>query len=78
LTLLLRLTRIAGYVLGALAVAAVAASIVVDEAYPDQSEGLGLLFLLVAFLAGPIAVLCGLIVGKLGLAIPTLEVGCHQ
>jgi hypothetical protein len=63
MSLPMRLTRIAGLIFGGLAVAAFAASILVDEAYPDQGEGLGLLFVVIAFLAGPIALVCGLIVG---------------
>lgn len=59
----MRLVRIAALFFGLLAVGAFAASIGIAEVDPDQSEGWGLLFALVAFMAGPFAVLCGLIVG---------------
>lgn len=59
----MRLLRIVAFAFASLAVGAFGATVVIDEAYPDLSEGWGLLFWLVACAAGLTAAVCGLVVG---------------
>jgi hypothetical protein len=59
---LLKLVRLAGVFFAAFAVAAFVAGMIVDEVRPDYSEGWGLLLVLVAFLAAPVAVACGAVI----------------
>ena len=76
--------RAAGIVFAFIAVAAFVGAAIVDAVRPDYSEGWGLLLVLIAFLAAPIAAGCGVVIAirvyqvhktRLGLAALLLAAG---